>query len=80
MIHITRDEEGCPQCAKCKCGNEIPSDGPGRDFHCDCCGLEFNSSGQQLADRRQWGEETGETAMDYYAGINNPEGAFDGDY
>ena len=27
---------------------------------CDC-GLEYNGSGQQLAPRRFWGEETGET-------------------
>jgi len=32
---------------------------------CDCgCGAEFNGSGQRLADRSQWGEETGEHPAD----------------
>jgi hypothetical protein len=30
---------------------------------CDC-GADYNSSGQLLAPRSQWGEETGETASD----------------
>ena len=41
------------------------------EFHCDrftntCpdCGADYNSSGQQLADRSQWGEETGEHLSD----------------
>jgi hypothetical protein len=29
---------------------------------CDRCGADYNMSGQWLADRSQWGEETGETA------------------
>jgi len=28
------------------------------------CGADYNMSGQQLAPRSQWGEETGETADD----------------
>lgn len=28
---------------------------------CDKCGTEYNGSGQMLAPRSQWGEETGET-------------------
>lgn len=28
------------------------------------CGLDYNSAGQQLAPRSQWGEETGETSAD----------------
>jgi hypothetical protein len=28
------------------------------------CGADYNSFGQRLADRSQWGEETGETADD----------------
>jgi hypothetical protein len=41
------------------------------EFHCDrftntCpdCGTDYNGSGQQLADRSQWGEETGEHLSD----------------
>lgn len=43
---------------RCDCGEEV---------HCNdawansCeCGQEFNGSGQRLAPRSQWGEETGE--------------------
>jgi hypothetical protein len=28
------------------------------------CGLDYNMSGQQLAPREQWGEETGETVSE----------------
>lgn len=38
---------------------------------------EYNSSGQMLAPREQWGEETGETAADYDRGFNDPGRAFD---
>lgn len=31
---------------------------------CRCCGRDYNWSGQRLAPREQWGEETGETAAD----------------
>lgn len=31
---------------------------------CDWCGREYNSSGQLLADRAFWGEETGESVAD----------------
>ncbi len=31
---------------------------------CDQCHRDYNSSGQLLGDRSQWGEETGETAAD----------------
>lgn len=35
------------------------------DFTNTCeCGIDYNSSGQQLAHRSQWGEETGESASD----------------
>ena len=41
----------------CECGREVELDG----FTCSCeCGAEYNSSGQLLAPREQWGEETGE--------------------
>lgn len=37
---------------------------PGRDFDCPVCHREFNSGGQLLAPREQWGEETGEHPAD----------------
>lgn len=44
----------CPDCrAEVHCSN-------GWANGCDC-GTEFNGSGQTLAPRAQWGEETGET-------------------
>ena len=37
------------------------------DFTNTCtCGSEYNSSGQKLADREFWGEETGEHPLDIY--------------
>ncbi len=32
------------------------------------CGADYNSSGQLLAPREQWGEETGESLSDIYNG------------
>jgi hypothetical protein len=34
---------------------------------CARCGRDYNQSGQALAPRSQWGEETGETAADILA-------------
>lgn len=31
---------------------------------CEKCGTDYNSSGQELAPRSQWGEETGESVSD----------------
>ena len=31
---------------------------------CPVCGADYNSSGQMLAPRSQWGEETGESVHD----------------
>jgi hypothetical protein len=63
----------------CHCGARVEMTGrPGADTQCDKCGTEFNSAGQTLAPRAQWGEETGETANDYDRGFNDPEHAFDG--
>jgi hypothetical protein len=46
----------------CQCGEEVPLDG----FTCPCpgCGRDYNMSGQLLAPRSQWGEETGESPAD----------------
>jgi hypothetical protein len=80
---LTRFECVDPQCEgqatiiTCKCGEEMERHIPGADVECDKCHREYNSSGQELAPREQWGEETGETAADYDAGFNNPERAFE---
>jgi hypothetical protein len=51
---------------RCICGEEIQL---GRFTNtCDGCGRDYNSSGQLLASRDQWGEETGES----YADIEGP--------
>lgn len=34
---------------------------------CPECGTDYSTSGQQLAPRDQWGEETGETEADILA-------------
>ncbi len=33
---------------------------------CEHCGADYNSAGQRLAPRAQWGEETGENWLDCY--------------
>lgn len=46
-----------PAIGKCACGRKVALQG----FTCPCdCGREYNGSGQLLAPREQWGEETGE--------------------
>lgn len=46
-----------PAIGRCECGREVWLDG----FTCPCdCGRDYNSAGQLLAPREQWGEETGE--------------------
>jgi hypothetical protein len=43
------------------CGREVSLDG----FTNTCdCGADYNSAGQRLAARSQWGEETGESLSD----------------
>lgn len=50
-----------PTIGRCTCGREVVLD----RFTCSCdCGLDYNQSGQLLAPRSQWGEETGESLGD----------------
>lgn len=45
----------------CSCGQEVLC----MNFTNTCdCGADYNMSGQQLAPREQWGEETGESVGD----------------
>ena len=50
-----------PRIGKCDCGAELYLHG----WICPCdCGREYNSSGDLLAPRHQWGHETGEHPSD----------------
>ena len=54
-----------PAIGRCSCGADVSLDG----FTNTCrCGADYNSAGQHLAPREQWGEETGETAADILRG------------
>ena len=48
-----------PAIGKCHCGTKVELESSWANS-CPKCGTEYNSSGQQLAPRSQWGEETGE--------------------
>ena len=50
-----------PAIIKCHCGCNVEL--YGFTNTCDC-GADYNMSGQQLASREQWGEETGEQYSD----------------
>ena len=55
-----------PAVGRCHCGAEVELD----SFTCTCekCGRDYNQSGQELAPREHWGEETGETLSDIMRG------------
>ncbi len=50
-----------PGIGRCHCGRHVILEG----FTNTCaCGRDYNSAGQELAPRAQWGEETGESLSD----------------
>lgn len=52
-----------PAIGLCECGEEVEL----RNFTNTCeCGADYNTSGQRLAPREYWGEETGEHWTDCY--------------
>jgi len=51
-----------PAVLKCDCGAHMSLDGFTNT--CDGCSADYNMSGQRLALRSQWGEETGEYLSD----------------
>jgi hypothetical protein len=53
-----------PAIGKCHCGNEVYLEHFTNT--CDKCGRDYNMSGQELAPREQWGEETGEHWSECY--------------
>ena len=63
-----------PAVWRCDCGAELEI--PNFTNTCEC-GADYNSSGQRLAPREQWGEETGESFSDILQADSDP---FGGDY
>jgi hypothetical protein len=59
---IYRSDYWTPAVLKCDCGANVPLEGFTNT--CDRCHADYNKSGQRLADRSQWGEETGESVAD----------------
>lgn len=53
-----------PAAVRCDCGAVVELYSTWANA-CDACGREYNGSGQTLAPREQWGEETGETQADF---------------
>ena len=51
-----------PAIGRCHCGAEVELSGFTNTCH--RCDRDYNSAGQELAPREQWGEETGETLAD----------------
>ena len=67
---LGEDVRDCPECGgfllirvevEC-CGEKLQCSGFTNT--CPTCGADYNNSGQRLAPREQWGEETGETVED----------------
>ncbi len=76
ITYKERDEEGNvtqPTVMRCDCGEKIEIYSH-HDVDCDRCHRSYNSAGQMLADRSQWGEETGEMACDYDRGAAGDHG------
>lgn len=63
-----------PAVGRCVCGSTVSLG----HFTNPCeCGRDYNSAGQLLAPRSQWGEETGESVSDILMADSDP---FGGDY
>ncbi len=52
---------------RCECGDELLCL---RNTNTCSCGRDYNMSGQELAPRSQWGQETGEHPVDVYNGMD----------
>ena len=65
MSKFVRKEDignGCVRRVILCCGHELLC--MGFTNTCGSCGADYNMSGQELAPRSQWGEETGESVAD----------------
>ena len=56
-----------PAIIRCDCGAKVVLENL-FTITCDNCDADYNSSGQRLAPRSQWGEETGESYSDIMRG------------
>ena len=56
------DYYGSPAIGRCECGAEVELGGFTNT--CERCHADYNSSGQRLAPREDWGDETGESLPD----------------
>jgi hypothetical protein len=61
-VRANRDTWREPAVGRCHCGEEVVLSGFTNT--CEKCGTDYNSAGQCLAPRSQWGEETGEHPAD----------------
>jgi hypothetical protein len=68
-IRVVNSRYRVPSVGRCTCGYEVEL-GCFTNT-CDRCGRDYNSAGQLLAPRSQWGEETGETAADILMADND---------
>jgi hypothetical protein len=63
---VTNPETGkeylCDRIGECHCGEQLYLDCFTNT--CEKCGADYNSAGQELAPRSQWGYETGESVQD----------------
>jgi hypothetical protein len=60
-----------PAVIRCACGSHVEL--RGFTNTCRVCERDYNMSGSELADRSQWGEETGETVSDVLAADTDTE-------
>lgn len=58
ITHRHAEYRGSPAVGQCTCGTLV--DLGSFTNTCDGCHADYNSGGQRLAGREQWGEETGE--------------------
>ena len=81
---VLNSNDNCPKCndilkvvakyGTCTCGQEVEFSG----FTNTCeCGADYNWSGDRLAPRSQWGEETGEHWSDIGPFIDSERGRYD---
>jgi len=75
MKIIKHRENRQPAIGLCDCGEEVVLGGFTNTCH--NCGADYNSSGQRLAPRSQWGSDTGESVADILMADTDP---FGGDY
>lgn len=64
-VHTWQQVIWHPAEGRCTCGRLVTLDRG--DTSCEC-GRDYNSAGQELAPRSQWGEETGESYADITRG------------